>query len=113
MGVHRAMNIYLLNLKVPPMGLGGSGHSSSELGKERGDWKEQHGRKQKQLLLLKSWRRHKSSCSQLIQEEGFSSRTGGRGGCEGCSFWVENGCTWGWEFGDASEGCRFREELRK
>lgn len=22
MGVHRAMNIYLLNLKVPPMGLG-------------------------------------------------------------------------------------------
>lgn len=72
------------------------------------------GKETKKLLPLKSWCRHSSSCSKLIQEDGISPQERGpEEYVEGCSFWIENSCTCGLESGDASDGCRFREELKR
>lgn len=47
------------------------------------------GKETKKLLLLKSWRRHNSSCSKLIREDGTTPRKrGAEEDVEGCSFWV-------------------------
>lgn len=68
----------------------------------------------KKMLLLKSWCRHNSSCSKLIQEDGISPRKReAEEDVEGCIFWVENSCMCGLEFGDTSDGYRFKEELKR